>query len=73
LPGGLAAELLLNGLQFLPKGFHLLSQGLCGMGQGVGCISGSYGRQRFLQQLIIDGEKSIGERSSFRPMNIIGP
>src|SRR5438046_10681022 len=73
LPGGLAVELLLNGSQFLPEGFHLLSQSLRSTKQGVGCISGCYGRRRMLQHLIIDGEKSIGERSFFRPMNVIGP
>ena len=35
-PGGLAVELLLNGLQLLPEGFHLLSQGIRGMRRGVG-------------------------------------
>ena len=35
--GGLVAELLLNGLQFLSECFHLLSQGLCFMGLGFGC------------------------------------
>ena len=35
--GGLVAELLLNGLQFLPESFHFLSQCLCGCDLGFGC------------------------------------
>src|SRR5437773_6849445 len=92
-PGGLAVELLLNGLQLLPEGFHFLSQGLRGMRRGVGCtgfcwrlanrrgpfhlrrrvLSGGYGRRRFLQQLIIDGEKPVGVRSPCRRIKAIGP
>src|SRR5438094_3931832 len=37
LRGGLAVELFLNGVQFLPEGFHLLRQDLCGRRRGFGC------------------------------------
>ena len=83
----------MNGLQLLPEGFHLLSQGIRGMRRGVGytgscwrlanrrgpfylrrrVFSGGYGWRRFLQQLIIDGEKPVGVRSPCRRIKAIGP
>src|SRR6267143_5585687 len=84
LLGGLVAELFLNGLQFLPEGFHLLSQGLCGMSRGFGCTGPCWRLAhrrslhsgccwRMLQHLIIDGEEPVGRFSSFRRIEGIGP